>query len=54
MNIGQTWPKNYVASAPEKSHIISQYSSGNRGSVDPFRMEKHRFFAKVYFPPRHT
>ena len=54
MNTVQHWLKNYVDFAPENEHFYHRTSSGNRGSVTSFHMEKHRISAKVYDPPRAT
>ena len=54
MNTVQQWLKNYVVSALKNEHLSRPYSSGNKGSVGPFLMEKHRFLAKVYGAPRRT
>ena len=54
MNTVQQWLKNYAAFALENEHLSRPTSSGNKGSVSPFLMEKHRFLAKVYGVPRRT
>ena len=54
MNTAQLWLKNYADFVPENEHFYHITSSGNRGSVNAFHMEKHRIFPKVYDPPRAT
>jgi len=54
MNTVQHWLKNYADFALENEHFYHRTSSGNRGSVTSFHMEKHRISAKVYDPPRAT
>ena len=54
MNIVQQWLKNCAVFALENEHLSRPNSSGNKGSVIPFLMEKHRFLAKVYGTPQRT
>jgi len=54
MNIVHQWLKNYAASALKNEHLSRPNSSGNKGSVGLFLMEKHRFLAKVYGTPQRT